>query len=182
MTAHINIGSNLGDSRAIIEAAVAGLFALSAGECRRSSFVESEPWGFDSPNPFLNIGIDIESDLTPTELLHAIQEVERRVAAQFGADNTHRNTDGTYRDRAIDIDPILYGDVAVNTPELTLPHPRMHLRPFVLAPLRELGYDIRPEGGGRQRIGVIMMRRAALSMFTVPRRPSTDCPSKSGAR
>ena len=162
MTAHINIGSNLGDSRAIIEAAVAGLFALSAGECRRSSF--------------------IESDLTPTELLHAIQEVERRVAAQFGADNTHRNTDGTYRDRAIDIDLILYGDVAVNTPELTLPHPRMHLRPFVLAPLRELGYDIRPEGGGRQRIGVIMMRRAALSMFTVPRRPSTDCPSKSGAR
>lgn len=83
MTAHINIGSNLGDSRAIIEAAVAGLFALSAGECRRSSFVESEPWGFDSPNPFLNIGIDIESDLTPTELLHAIQEVERRVAAQL---------------------------------------------------------------------------------------------------
>lgn len=145
MTAHINIGSNLGDSRAIIEAAVAELAALSTdGECRRSSFVESEPWGYDSPNRFLNIGIDIESCLPPLELLHALQAIERRVAARFASGgnpgNDHRNPDGTYRDRALDIDLIIYGDLTMDTPELTLPHPRAALRPFVLGPLRELGH------------------------------------------
>lgn len=141
MTAHINIGSNLGDSRAIIEAAVNEVAALStSGECRRSSIVESEPWGYDSPNRFLNIGVDIDSDLEPLQLLHRLREIEERVAARFTPTNDHRNPDGTYRDRALDIDIIIYGDVRLATPELTLPHPRAHLRPFVLAPLRELGH------------------------------------------
>ena len=142
MTAHINIGSNLGDSHAIIEAAVAELFSLSTGECLRSDFVESEPWGFASDNRFLNIGIEIESTLPPLELLHALQEVERRVAARFTPDNAHRNPDGTYRDRALDIDLILYGDTVMDTPELTLPHPRMMQRDFVLTPLRQLGHPL----------------------------------------
>lgn len=143
MTAHINIGSNLGDSRAIIEAAVSEVAALSmSGECRRSSFVESEPWGYDSPNRYLNIGVDIDSDLPPLGLLHALQAVERRVASRFARSNDHRNPDGTYRDRALDIDLIIYGTISMDTPELTLPHPRAHLRPFVLGPLRELGHSL----------------------------------------
>lgn len=145
-TAHISIGSNLGDSRLILEAAVAELCALASdGRCRRSDFVESEPWGFVSDRNFLNIGIDILSDLEPLELLKRLQKTERKVAQQFATpdnpDNRHRNDDGTYRDRVVDIDLIFYGDIRMSTPELTLPHPRAALRKFVTAPLRQLGHD-----------------------------------------
>lgn len=133
MIAHINIGSNIGDSRSLIERAVADVFALSEGITRRSSIIESEPWGYESTNRFLNIGIEIESTLPPETLLDHLQAIEKAISTA-----SHRNPDGTYRDRLIDIDLILYGDLHLKTPRLTLPHPRASQRPFVLLPLREL--------------------------------------------
>lgn len=159
MIAHINIGSNIGDSRSAIERAVAAVFALSEGGCRRSDIIESKPWGFDSPHPFLNIGIEIETTLQPLQLLRHLRQIERTIS-----DTPHRNPDGTYRDRPIDLDLIFLlntdsnlenltlhvnldndtlGDpkiamLRINTPELTLPHPRAHLRDFVLLPIRQL--------------------------------------------
>ena len=145
MLAHISIGSNLGDRHAIVLHAADEVCALSRlGRGRCSTPVESDPWGYDSTNRFVNIGVDIHTDLPPIALLHTLQEIERRTAGRFapGTPNLHRNPDGSYRDRLIDIDLITYGDISLSTPELTLPHPRMMERPFVLGPMRELGHNI----------------------------------------
>lgn len=133
-TVHINIGSNLGDSRSMLERAVAEISSRwPDGRVRRSSIVESEPWGFKSPHRFLNIGVELHTDESPEAVLDALQEIERRLC-----DAPHRAEDGTYIDRAVDIDLIYYDNLVIDTPRLTLPHPRMHLRPFVMGPLREL--------------------------------------------
>lgn len=138
VTAHINLGSNAGPSRQILEAAIEAVEALSEGPALHSHPVESEPWGFDSPNRFLNVGVEIETSLAPEELLDRLQEIECEVAARFVADNRHRNPDGSYRDRALDIDIIFYGALEVHTSRLTLPHPRRLERDFVMKPIREI--------------------------------------------
>ncbi len=136
-TVHINLGSNIGDSRSILERAVAYVFRLHEGTTppRRSSIVESGAWGFESANPFLNIGVEIETALPPLELLERLRAIERETAPEG---NAHRNADGSYRDRYLDIDLIFYGSLRMETPELTLPHPRWRQRPFVCAPIAEL--------------------------------------------
>ncbi|MCM1111532.1 MAG: 2-amino-4-hydroxy-6-hydroxymethyldihydropteridine diphosphokinase [Clostridium sp.] len=136
---HLNIGSNLGDRQASLWQAVAGIFLSGCfGEIVVSEPVVSEPWGYESSNPYLNIGLMTETDLEPLELLALLQEIERSVSAV-----PHRAADGSYLDRAIDIDIISYGDVVTDTPVLTLPHPRMDQRMFVLRPLSELDPDWR---------------------------------------
>ncbi len=136
-TVHLNLGSNNGDSRSILERAVAAVFQLHEGEGapRRSSVVESEPWGFESENRFLNTGVEIETSLAPEALLARLQEIERSEAPEG---NIHRNADGSYRDRYLDIDIIFFGELTIETQELTVPHPRWRERPFVTAPVREL--------------------------------------------
>lgn len=136
---HINIGSNQGDRAALIERAVAAL-------CRRldpdgratvslAPIEESEPWGFESTNRFLNLGlmIDAPGEVSPEAVLCTLQQVEREIA-----DVPHRHADGSYADRPIDIDLIAVDDMVVDTPALQLPHPRMHLRDFVLRPISTL--------------------------------------------
>ena len=163
---HINVGSNLGDSRSLLERAVAEIFSLdeipdSAEWPRRSSIVESEAWGYESEHRFLNIGVEIRSNLEPEEMLTRLQAIERRISPL-----SHRNPDGTYRDRLIDIDLIFAHPLTIATltnnhlandpltddtfaddsapgityccPTLTLPHPRAFEREFVMAPSREL--------------------------------------------
>lgn len=134
-TAHISIGSNLGDRAALIERAVAAKsarFAVTAV----SRPVESEPWGYSSPHPFINVGVNIEigPGMTPETLLDILLEIQNSIDS-----SAHRNTDGSYADRAIDIDLICYGSVAT-PPDAhpALPHPRMHLREFVLIPMIEI--------------------------------------------
>lgn len=152
MIAHINIGSNIGDSRSLIERAVADVFMLSDGEKRRSGFVESEPWGFHSSNRFLNIGVEIETVLPPLVLLHKLQEIEHAISP-----SSHRNKDGSYRDRMIDIDLIFMAEFPTGTgegpstlhldlPALTLPHPRARERDFVIIPIKELHPGIKDPG------------------------------------
>lgn len=136
-TAHISIGSNLGDRAALIGRAVAAIsarFAVTAV----SSPVESEPWGYSSPNPFLNIGVNIEipPTLSPRELMLSLLQIQNEIDA-----TPHRLADGTYADRAIDIDLISIGSrvsEAADDGTPALPHPRMHLRPFVLRPMAEI--------------------------------------------
>lgn len=133
MTAHINIGSNKGDRNAIIGKAAALVASLSATPARISSVVESEPWGFDSDNRFLNIGIEIEWNGTPESLLSRLQSIEHELGA-----SAHRDAVGNYIDRTLDIDIIYIDNLIINTDSLTIPHPRMHLRDFVLKPIAEL--------------------------------------------
>lgn len=143
--AHINIGSNIGDRRALIETAVARIESALGVELCRSAYVESLPWGYVSPNPYLNLGLKAEvGDIDPLELFHKLQSVERSISTA-----SHRDAAGGYTDRLIDVDLIALGDMVVDTPELTLPHPRMHQRVFVLGPMNELEPDWRHPVYGR---------------------------------
>lgn len=132
MKYYLNIGSNLGDREANLRQAVDELTALGS-RCTVSSIVESEPWGFASDNAFLNVGVMLESPLEPLEMLHRCQEIERKLGSK-----AHRDENGNYVDRLVDIDIIFAGNLVIDTPELTVPHPRMHQRDFVMRPLQEL--------------------------------------------
>lgn len=149
MRAHFNIGSNAGDRVGVIAEAIAKLRGLSEGDFRVSGAVESRPWGFDSSNPFINTGVSFECSLAPLCLLEEAERIEREIVARRVKANpayaefaSHRNADGTYRDRLLDIDFICYGDLRVEMPRLTLPHPRASLRDFVMKPLCEIDPDM----------------------------------------
>ena len=133
-TAHVNIGSNLGDSHALLERAISGISLLSVvADLRCSGFIKSEPWGFESAHGFLNVGLELSVDCGPEELFRELISVQNGICAAG-----HRGPAGEYADRFIDIDLIYYDDELVEMPELPLPHPRMHMREFVLLPIVEL--------------------------------------------
>jgi 2-amino-4-hydroxy-6-hydroxymethyldihydropteridine diphosphokinase len=126
---HLGLGSNLGDRRSRIAAVVD--FLRGCGRVlKRSSVYETTPLGMPGAGLFLNMVLALESSLAPLELLARCREHE---AAQ-GRDLN----DSHFRDRAIDIDILLAGDMIVSTPELTVPHPRLAERGFVLVPLFEI--------------------------------------------
>lgn len=133
MIAHINIGSNQGNRTANLARAVDLLSHLGKVEAV-SSTVASAPWGYDSDAEFLNIGVNLQTELPAEELLRRLQEIEQAISPS----GTHRDESGNYIDRVIDLDLIAYGDMQLETETLTLPHPRMHLRRFVLEPMAEL--------------------------------------------
>lgn len=140
ITAYINIGSNMGDRHALIELAVACIERMGMPVCR-SAYIESEPWGYESDNLFLNLGLAVDTAMTPGTLLERLLDIEREINPA-----PHRRSDGSYSDRAIDVDliacDVMEGtgvrSLVIDTPCLTLPHPRMHLRRFVLVPMAEL--------------------------------------------
>lgn len=135
MRVHLNIGSNRGHRRALIERAVVALSEALPGPLLRSGLFESEPWGFSSPHRFLNlaVAIDLDTPLPPLRLLDITQEVQNSIDP-----SPHRTPEGGYADRAIDIDIIAVDRVVLDHPRLTLPHPRARLRDFVILPLRQI--------------------------------------------
>lgn len=100
-----------------------------------SGFYETEPWGFQSDNTFLNATLQLETGLSPLELLKATQDIELEMGRT-------QKSNGAYHDRIIDIDILLYDDLILQTPELTLPHPLMHERQFVMEPLAEIAPNV----------------------------------------
>lgn len=131
--AYISIGSNIGDRRAYIERAVTAVSQLAEGEVSLSSVIETAPWGYESKGAYLNMCMAFPVSLPPLSLLRRLLDIQNDIDPA-----PHRNPDGTYTDRRIDIDLIALGDTVVRSTELTLPHPRMHLRYFVLRPLAEI--------------------------------------------
>lgn len=99
---------------------------------RVSSFIETEPWGFQSEHPFLNAACMVLTTLSPEQCLWETQRIERELG------RTTKSENGIYHDRPIDIDLLMYGDLKFSTPTLTLPHPHMQERDFVMIPLREI--------------------------------------------
>lgn len=135
-TAYLSLGSNLGDRLRLIQEAVAALTVEAGPVTALSSLYETEPWGFSSPHRFLNVALALETTLSPKTLLAVTQRIERDLG------RTHKSVDGRYADRTIDIDLLFVGDAVLDTPALTLPHPRLHLRRFVLEPLCEIAPDL----------------------------------------
>ena len=129
----LGLGSNLGDRQANIERAIE-LISERVGEViRRSSLIETEPWGFDSENKFLNGVILCETTLTPRQVLRKTQKIERDMGRK------KKTSSLQYSDRPIDIDILLYDNLTVDEPDLKIPHPRMQDREFVMIPLKEIG-------------------------------------------
>lgn len=135
---HLNFGSNKGDRHATILRAVALIETRLKATLRLSEPIETEPWGYESENRYINVGAAFESSLTPKEIFDVITAVEREIDP-----SPHRDPSGGYIDRAIDIDFIAADGLILNSPRLQLPHPRMHLRDFVLIPLASLEPDWR---------------------------------------
>lgn len=133
MMCYLNIGSNLGDRRANLEAAISAVEAELGVRARRSDIVESEPWGFHSDHAFLNIGIAVETDLTPLQLLSRLQRIERSLGS-----GSHRNPDGSYADRLVDIDIMDIDGFTSSSKRLTVPHPHLFDRDFFLQPYNQL--------------------------------------------
>jgi 2-amino-4-hydroxy-6-hydroxymethyldihydropteridine diphosphokinase len=126
------LGANIGDVRDTLDRAVALLCGQSDVRLlARSSEYRTPPWGFADQPPFVNLCIAVETRLSPQNLLARAQAVEN----SLGRD---RRNERRWGPRPIDIDLIAYDDLALKTPELTLPHPRLFERAFVLAPLAEI--------------------------------------------
>lgn len=129
---YIGLGSNLGDRQALLEEALQ-LIDERVGQVERvSSFYETEPWGFVSDNLFLNAAALVLTSLSPHRCLKETQHIERMLG------RTDKTVDGMFQDRPIDIDLLMYDDLEINTPELTLPHPHIEEREFVQLPLQEI--------------------------------------------
>ena len=130
--AYLSLGSNLGDRHATMQSAILLLGKQAGSVDRVSSAIETEPWGFKSANKFLNMCVRIITPLSPEQLLATTKDIE----LQLG--RTTKSVNGQYHVRPIDIDILTYDDIHINTPSLTLPHPHMHERDFVMIPLREI--------------------------------------------
>jgi len=129
---YLGLGSNLGNRKENLAYAIRLIGERVGKVLRVSSFIETEPWGFESENTFVNAVILCETDLTPRQLLGATQKIEREMGRQ------KKSTDGGYSDRCIDIDILLCDDLRVDEPDLQIPHPLMLKRDFVMIPFREI--------------------------------------------
>ncbi len=135
-TLYLSLGSNLGDRRQALITAIQWISDLIGPVVKQSSFIETEPWGFQSDHSFVNACIEVSTSLTPQEVLSLTQDIERRMG------RTHKSVNCQYADRIIDIDILLYDDLHLVTPQLHIPHPHMLERDFVMIPLRELGVNL----------------------------------------
>ena len=135
---YLGLGSNLGDKHANFDKAIALINERVGEVVRQSSLIETEPWGFESENSFLNGVVLCETQLTPRQVLKTTQRIERELGRKkkTGAAPANR----TYQDRLIDIDILLYDDLVVDEPDLKIPHPLMQQRDFVMIPLNEIRY------------------------------------------
>lgn len=140
---YLGLGSNLGDRERLLHRAVEILVERIGGLKSLSAFYETEPWGFCSEHSFLNAVAVLRTGKTPEEVLHITQAVERELG------RCSKSTGRVYADRPIDIDLLLYGDVVMEADfdvpgeegrkvHLSLPHPLMHERSFVMEPLAEV--------------------------------------------
>lgn len=134
---YLALGSNQGDRKALLDAARAACDASLGRVSGCSNYIETAPWGFSSPHPFLNAVLELETELSPLAVLERTQEIERQLGRQT------KSSAAGYQDRPIDLDLLLYDDLVLETPRLTIPHPLMHLRDFVLEPLQQLAPTLR---------------------------------------
>lgn len=131
----VAFGGNVGDARKTIARAIDAFCATASVQIKvRSADYLTPPWGITDQPPFINACIAVTTALAP----HALLAHARNVETQFGRD---RKNERRWGPRPIDIDLLAYDDIALGTPDLTLPHPRLFERAFVLVPLAEIAPD-----------------------------------------
>jgi len=129
MTVYFSLGSNVGNRKENLRAAIAALSDAGVRVEKVSSFYETEPVDYLEQAWFLNCAVEGETDVPADELLSALRGIETRMGSKKVI---------AKGPRLIDIDILLYGSETIDIPELQVPHPRMHLRRFVLVPLAEI--------------------------------------------
>jgi 2-amino-4-hydroxy-6-hydroxymethyldihydropteridine diphosphokinase len=134
---YLSLGSNLGDRAANIRNALALIDDRIGSVYRVANFIETESWGYKSKNAYINTVCLVHTMMSPMRVLEELQRIENEMG------RTEKSTIGqdgkpVYHDRIIDIDMLMYDQLEISTPELTLPHPRMHERDFVRIPLQEI--------------------------------------------
>ncbi|MCQ2083917.1 MAG: 2-amino-4-hydroxy-6-hydroxymethyldihydropteridine diphosphokinase [Bacteroidaceae bacterium] len=138
---YLSLGTNLGDRQKNLDCALTLIAERVGTVVCASDRIETQPWGFVSDNSFLNMAVKVETGLSPIEALHTTQAIERELG------RSEKTVDGQYQDRLIDIDLLMYitADaipVRLDTPELTLPHPLMRQREFVMKPLGQIAPEL----------------------------------------
>jgi len=133
-TVYLALGSNIGDRECNLRAAIESMTSAGLSVLRESPIYETEPVGYTAQRWFLNMVVEAETALFPMQLLTRTGKIERALGRVRIIPNGPRT---------IDIDILLYGTAVVRTPRLEIPHPRMHERRFVLAPLADLAPDLR---------------------------------------
>lgn len=131
----IALGGNVGDVRATFPKAISNILGMAqATLLARSSDYRTPPWGEETQDPFFNACVEVETSLDPHALLFTLHKIEKR----FGRDRAKEQRWGP---RTLDLDLLAYDDAIINQPDLTLPHPRLFERAFVLVPLAEIAPD-----------------------------------------
>jgi 2-amino-4-hydroxy-6-hydroxymethyldihydropteridine diphosphokinase len=144
-TAYVGLGSNLGDRERLIRDA-----AESIGAARLSTIIETEPWGHEDQPRFLNAVAEVETSLDAQPFLTFLLDVERRLGRE--------RIGPRWGPRTIDLDLLLFGDRVVDEPGLTVPHPRLVQRRFVLEPLAELVPELEIPGDGTVRAALARLQ------------------------
>ena len=131
---YLMLGSNLGDRKFYLDAALEKINAEVGKIVRMSGDYQTEPWGTSDTRPYLNKAITINTELSALDLLNKLLSIEQNL----GRSRSHVPNEP----RTIDIDILFYGNESIHEPSLLIPHPRLHLRRFVLEPLNEISPDL----------------------------------------
>ena len=133
---YLLLGSNMGNRCEIVLKACSMIEARCGDIVMKSPFYESEPWGFESKEWFVNQAVELSTDINPHRLLRILLDIEYELGRRrpIGVEG--------YSSRPIDIDMLYYGDLAIATNTLTVPHPRLQQRRFVLVPMCSIAPDI----------------------------------------
>ena len=134
MNVFLGIGTNIGNRENNLEKAVSRIKEYIGPVSKSSSVYETEPWGFQTEDQFLNLAVKVETELTPSLLLERILMIESLLGRV--------RSEKRYTSRLIDIDILLYGNKIIGDENLKIPHPLLHERKFVLVPLCEIAPDM----------------------------------------
>ncbi len=158
-TVYLGMGTNVGDRQANLMAAIAAL-PPEVEMTRRSAIFQTPPWGYTDQPDFLNLVVEAATRLSPLELLAHLKQIE----GQIGRTETFH-----WGPREIDIDILFYDDLLFEDSGLTIPHPRLHERAFVLLPLSALAPDLRhPKLGQSVRAMLAEVDTSGLALFEGP--------------
>ena len=129
---YLSLGTNLGNRKRNIREAIDKIGEqIGVVKCQ-SALYETKPWGYSSPNDFINACVLVLTPMAPRQVLEATQRIEREMG------RTLKSVDGEYHDRIIDIDILMIDDLVIDEPDFHVPHPLMEERDFVMTPLKEI--------------------------------------------